>query len=378
MPVLDFGGVESRVITQSGLMDRNRFDFRVCTFWKRGEAARLVEALGVRVDELGADPHPRNLRAFRRLTEYVFDESVDAIHASILEANLQAALVRRLPGAPSVAIEEVGMPVRSARSRVLFGLVYRMADVIVGVSQRTCDALQTQHWVPSAKVRLIYNSLNPRYLEPPVEPPRRERALVLAVGRLVEVKNQEVLLRALARLPAGSRPRLDIAGEGPLRGHLQRCVDQLGLAGDVRLLGFQRDVRGLLDEADAYVLPSFSEGTSISLAEAMARARPVLASRADGIDEAMHGYAPGWQLAPTDIDGWASGLSRLASMSGPQRKALGADARRLVEARMSPSAWRRDLEALYTELATLTQQRRARPGTRVGARVTGAIFGSAR
>jgi glycosyltransferase involved in cell wall biosynthesis len=359
-------------------MDRERFDFRVCTFWKRGEAARQVEALGVRVDELGEDPNPRNLRAFRRLAEYVFDESVDAIHASIVEANVHAALVRRLPGAPSVAIEEVGMPVRSTRSRFLIGFAYRMADVVIGVSQRICETVQRQHWVPRGKISLIYNSLNPRYFEPPVDPPHRNRVLVLAVGRLVEVKNHEVLLRALARIPVESRPQLNIVGEGPLRSRLQACINELGLSEHARLLGFQRDVRSLLDEADAYAMPSFSEGTSISLAEAMARARPVLVSRADGIDEAMQGYAPGWQVAPSDIDGWASGLRRLTSMSKQERSALGANARRLVEARMSPAAWRRKLEALYTELATLTRERRVHLRNRVGAKATGAIFRSLR
>ncbi|MEW6434117.1 MAG: glycosyltransferase [Myxococcota bacterium] len=378
MPVLDFGGVESRIITQSGLMDRDRFDFRVCTFWKRGEAARQVEALGVRVDELGTDPSPRNPRALRRLAEYVFDRRIDVIHASVLEANLQAALVRRIPGAPCVAIEEVGMPVRSLRTRALFGAVYRLADVVVGVSQRTCDAVTSQHWLPAHKVRLIYNSLNPRYLEPPMPTAQRERALVLAVGRLVEVKNHETLLHALARLPPEVRPRLDIAGEGPLRTQLQARIDELGLAGDVRLLGFQRDVRRLLDEADAYVLSSFSEGTSISLAEAMARARPVLASRADGIDEAMVGYPNGWQVEPRDVEGWADGLRRLAALGSTDRRELGEKARRLVEARMSPSIWRRQLEALYSELAARTQARRARLTTRLGGRLAAAALGSTR
>ena len=44
IPVLDFGGVESRFVLLSRLIDRSRFDFRVCTFWKDGAAARAVEA----------------------------------------------------------------------------------------------------------------------------------------------------------------------------------------------------------------------------------------------------------------------------------------------------------------------------------------------
>lgn len=360
MPVMDFGGVESRIVTQSALMDRERFDFRVCTFWKKGDAAKRVEALGVVVDELGTDPDPRNPRALKRLTEYVYGNRVDVIHASILEANLQAAAVRRLPGAPSVAIEEVGNPERSLKARLAFGAIYRSADVVIGVGEKTCRLLRTNHWLPERKVRLIYNAINPKFLTPTVELPKRSRPQLLAVGRLVEVKNHEVVLRALAQLSRDERPALKLAGEGPLRESLEKLIDELGLRDDVQLLGFRSDVRELLDDADGYVMSSFSEGTSISLAEAMARARPVLTSWADGIDEAMVGYEQGWQLDTRDVNGWAKGLRRLTQLTRDERVRLGTLARGVVNGRMSVDKWRAQLEGLYVELAHSAQARRAK------------------
>jgi glycosyltransferase involved in cell wall biosynthesis len=378
MPVMDFGGVESRIITQASLMDVDKFDFRICTFWKKGAAAAAVEALGVRVDELGTDPSPKNPRALLRLAEYVFENRVDVVHASILEANLQAAMLRRIPGAPSVAIEEVGMPIRSIRSRLAFGAVYRQADVVVGVSEKTCEGVRRQHWLPAEKVRLIYNAINPKFLAPIQTPPPRQRPRLLAVGRLVEVKNQEVLLRALARMTPAERPELYLAGEGSLRGHFERLIVELGLNDSVRLLGFRDDVKALLDDADAYVMPSFSEGTSISLAEAMARARPVLTSRADGIDEAMSGYPPGWQLDPRDTAAWVDGLRRLAALPTAARAHLGQSARELVLRRMSTTAWKRDLESLYVELAEKTRLRRMSAPGQFARRLTQRAFGRAR
>ncbi len=369
MPVLDFGGVESRIITQSALMNRERFDFRVATFWKKGAAALAVERQGIRVEELGADPSPNNPRALALLADYVFSHGVDVVHASILEANLHAAMLRRLPGAPSVAIEEVGMPVRSMPARVAFGAVYRMADVVVGVSRKACEAVRQQHWLPASKVRLIYNSINPAFLEPTVPAPEGRALRLLAVGRLVEVKNQEVLLRALATLPSNERPEFSLVGEGHLRPHLEKLVKDLGLQSNVRLLGFQSDVKQLLDSADAYLMPSFSEGTSISLAEAMARARPVLTSRADGIDEAMLGYPEGWQLPPTDVEAWANGIRRLMNIGREQRALLGSTARTLVSQRMSPNAWRGELESLYDELSVNAAARRNITAKRISTRV---------
>lgn len=375
MPVLDFGGVESRIITQSGLMDRARFDFRVCTFWKRGAAAKALEAQGVPVDELGTDPAPTNPRAIARLAEYTFSRRIDVIHASILEANLQAAALRRIPGAPAVAIEEVGMPVRSLKARLSFGAIYRLADVVIGVSSKACEAVRTQHWLPERKVRLIYNSINPRFFEPLSARPQPARPRLLVVGRLVPVKNHETVLRALAALPAAERPELHIAGEGPLRASLETLIGELGLSRHARLLGFQENVRALLDEYDGYVMSSFSEGTSISLAEAMARGRPVVTSVADGIDEAMVGYPPGWQVPATDVPAWAEALHRLTAMAPEERAALGRTARALVERRMSPATWSQQLHALYDELATSSRERRSRPLGRLSRAVTSTFMG---
>ena len=360
MPVMDFGGVESRIVTQSGLMDRERFDFRVCTFWKKGDAAKRVEALGVTVDELGTDPDPRNPRALARLTEYVWSHRTDVVHASILEANLQAAALRRLPGAPSVAIEEVGNPERSLKARLAFGALYRSADVVIGVGEKTCRLLRTNHWLPEKKVRLIYNAINPRFLDDTVPLPTRARPQLLAVGRLVDVKNHEVVLRALAQLSRDERPFLKLACEGPLRPQLEALIGELGLHDDVQLLGFRSDVRELLDDADGYVMSSFSEGTSISLAEAMARARPVLTSWADGIDEAMVGYEAGWQLDARDVSAWVMGLRRLTQLKREERERLGTLARGVVNGRMSVAKWRAQLEGLYLELAQAAAARRAK------------------
>lgn len=255
------------------------------------------------------------------------------------------------------------MPQRRLAARVAFGAVYRLADVVIGVSQRTCEALRSEHHLPSGKVRLVYNSVSPLFLEPCTPLPDRRRFRFLAVGRLVEVKNHETLLRAFKHT-ATQLPdvELHLAGEGPLREKLELLVRELGLEGRVTLLGFQSDVRKLLDDADAYVIPSFSEGTSISLAEAMARSRPFVASFADGINEAVDGYPAGWQVKPTDEQGWASALKRLAGLSRRERLSLGETARRVVEARMSPAGYARTLNGLYDELAGLTAARRGRFG----------------
>ncbi len=360
LPELDYGGVETLVVAQAELMQRERFDYRVCTFWKKGAAARHIEALGVRVDTLECDPNPRNPRAFPALAAYVAREGFDVVHASVVEANVHAGLLRTLPGAPAVAIEEVGMVERRLRSRVVFGAAYRLADVVVGVSRRTVESTQQQHWLPARKLRLIYNTINQRFFAPALPQPGRTPMKLLAVARLVKAKNHVTLLRALAAIPPGERPHLTIAGKGPLREELEASAKALGVDGAVTFAGYIDDVRPLLDDADAYLMPSFSEGTSVSLAEAMARVRPVLTSRTDGIDEVMEGYEPGWQVPVTDVAAWADGIRRLQALRVEDRERLGQLGRSLVTANMSVTGWHEKFEALYEELARLAHARRQR------------------
>ena len=92
----------------------------------------------------------------------------------------------------------------------------------------------------------------------------------------------------------------------------------------------------------------------------VARARPVLTSWADGIDEAMVGYEAGWQLDARDVSAWVLGLRRLTQLKREERERLGTLARGVVSGRMSVAKWRAQLEGLYLELAQAAEARRAK------------------
>jgi colanic acid/amylovoran biosynthesis glycosyltransferase len=120
---------------------------------------------------------------------------------------------------------------------------------------------------------------------------------LISLARLVEQKGQAILIQAAACLrDRGQDFELVIVGDGPMRGELERLIDQLGLNGLVRLAGTLSDqqvFQELLD-ARAMVLPSFAEGLPGVFLEAMALGRPVISTYIAGIPELVEPGKNGW------------------------------------------------------------------------------------
>ena len=103
--------------------------------------------------------------------------------------------------------------------------------------------------------------------------------VILSMARLAPDKGLEYLIEAASILPrTGRRLQFVIAGDGPHRDHLERLAATLGVSDRVKFLGFREDVADLLAASDLIALPSLREGLSIALLEAMAAARPIVAT----------------------------------------------------------------------------------------------------
>lgn len=159
--------------------------------------------------------------------------------------------------------------------------------------------------------------------------------ILLAVGRLVEKKGFEHLLRAM-RL-AGDRNvfRARIVGDGPLRASLEDLVESSGLSDRVEFLGWRtgREVSELMAEADLFVAPSVTardgdmEGMPLVITEAMATGLPTIGSRHSGIPEVVMDGDNGLLVDERDEQGLADAL---AFFSDPARRMHAASAARQV------------------------------------------------
>ncbi len=155
--------------------------------------------------------------------------------------------------------------------------------------------------------------------------------LVVYTGRLHEAKGLRDLLAAWAMVaPSYPQARLWLVGEGSERATLREIIDARGLASSVRLPGVFDTVEDVLEAADAFVLPSYVEGMSIALLEAMAAGLPVLASDIPANAALVEHERHGLLVPPRDPPLLAAALRRILQHSA-QAQQLGAAARRRVE-----------------------------------------------
>jgi glycosyltransferase involved in cell wall biosynthesis len=192
--------------------------------------------------------------------------------------------------------------------------------------------------------------------------------LIGIVGRLTEIKNHRFFLqtvatfKALAAMSSG-RVRFVIIGDGHLRGDLEAQAGALGLTDEVVFLGTRNDPEIFYPALDIVALTSLNEGTPLTLIEAMANARPVIATGVGGVSDLLGAPALAARdvqssctvcergvLVPSgDTDGFALGLARLIEDKS-LRGELGQRGRDYVRQNHSKERLLGDMKELYGEL----------------------------
>lgn len=205
----------------------------------------------------------------------------------------------------------------------------RRTDCLIAVSHGIRDELLAKGIGRPAQWRVIPLGLDLSAFTQLPSPREAPAIRVGMVGRLVPIKNPVLFLQALHQL-AGQNGRAGfsglIVGDGPLRSRVQEEVDRLGLGRLVRMTGWRRNVSSIYAELDAVCLTSWNEGTPVSLIEAMAAGRPVIATEVGGVPDLL-GDASGARetiaagafrvaergilIRPGDPDGLAAALQRL-------------------------------------------------------------------
>ncbi len=137
-----------------------------------------------------------------------------------------------------------------------------------------------------------------------------ESFVVLSVGELNKNKNHEVVIKALAEMK-NTDIHYIICGQGGLEDYLKNISKELGVEKQVHLLGFRKDIVEICKMSDVFVFPSFREGLSVALMEAMACGLPVICSNIRGNSDLIEDGRGGYLVDPDEISGYKESVSQL-------------------------------------------------------------------
>ncbi|MFO7589632.1 MAG: glycosyltransferase [Acidimicrobiia bacterium] len=194
--------------------------------------------------------------------------------------------------------------------------------------------------VPRDRITVVMGGVDLDRFQPSPEARRRARAawgitdsatVAGFLGRFVPVKRIDVLLDALRSLPEASRPdHVVFVGDGPLMPDVRARIEaDPWLRRACMLLGARENVPAALAGIDYLVLPSAMEGLPNAVLEAMAMAKPIVATRVSDVPRIVDGV--GFLAPPEDVTGFAKALAQMAALSAAERSALGARARARIE-----------------------------------------------
>jgi glycosyltransferase involved in cell wall biosynthesis len=240
---------------------------------------------------------------------------------------------------------------RSVKSGPIQRWLWGGADGIVVNSIHARDTLLASPFIQPSRVRVVYNGVDFDRIDRLARAagPRPFKQYFSTMGELSPRKRMNLVIEGFARFAADNTDSgLVLIGEGPEKENLVRLASRLGVADRVGFLGFLSNPYPVIAGSEAFILASTSEGIPNAVLEAMALARPIVASRASGLECIRHGQ-DGFLLDPFNPEALAGALSDLAPDSNLRQK-LGESARKSVLARFSLDRMRDELEAFFMEV----------------------------
>lgn len=269
-----------------------------------------------------------NIICYNKLKRIIADNYFELIHTHTPTASIITRLAARKARRNKTTVMYTchGFHFHKAAPKINWILYYpiervmsRLCDYIVTINNEDYRRAQTFHapnvrYIPGVGVDIK------RIQDCKVDKVRYKESLglpgncilILSIGELIDRKNHEVIIRALARV---HNPNIyyAICGKGPLKKHLEQLAKDLGIKGRVRFLGFRNDIPELCNTADISAFPSKIEGLGLAGIEAMAAGVPLISSNVHGICDYVINGKTGYAIAPEDVDGFAEAMECLAN-----------------------------------------------------------------
>lgn len=350
------GGLERLLIDIARHVDRERVELRFVSLGSCGTLSAEIKRNGWPVTGLefttGISP-----AVVLRLARLLRASRPHILHTHNTGPLIYGGAAARLVRIPAVVHTRHGQRFGATRRETtLFRLASRLVDRVVCVSEDSAR-LSVAEGIEPGRICRIANGIDLsrfEYRGPHVNGP------IVTVSRLSAEKGVETLVKAAA-LVVRERPsiRFEIAGNGPCYPTLRQLVSDLNLSEHVGILGEVRDVSALLGRAGAFVLPSRTEGMSLTLLEAMATGLPVVATRVGGNPEVVEEGETGLLVPAESPRELAAAILRLQK-DATLGSRMGLAGRRRAEQRFDVRRMVLQYESVYRRLCGCMDRSSAR------------------
>jgi glycosyltransferase involved in cell wall biosynthesis len=377
LPNLHIGGSQEAVRTLAQHLAADGCSPVVCSLFAGGPLLDDLAKQGTPVEVLRLPRHrfvalpwyvADMLRLLRRLAGVIRKYRANVVQTYILGSQHFLVLgLARLLGVPVVILNfrnEKFLPfsqpggLKNRLHRLAYRLARRWASGYVAVSAEVKQAMLRTLGLSENDVTVICNGVDvDRYARGVDREQVRcglglsaQDSLAITVATLKAQKGHRYLIEAAAKV-VRQHPDTHflLVGDGELRAELEAHTRALGLADRIHFLGSRRDVSELLAASDVFILPSLWEGLSMALLEAMAAAKPIVATAVSGTEQTMVHGQTGLLVPPSDAPALAQAIHAL--LSDPERaRSLGQAARRRAETHFSTQQQAAEYVALYRRL----------------------------
>ncbi len=370
---IEFGGAER--VSLNFLRNVNKNGFKVCPIvlfrpWENRNAfiekiekdnfEYLLIPVAIRTLNEGRD-YFRVIRCFKILYSILRKDSYDIVHTNGYFADIIAIPACKLLGIPHIATCH-GFITNDRKLDIynrLDRFVLRFSNKIIAVSEGIKKEL-IKNGIKESRITVLQNAASGNYNNELFAKNRRDKRKLLNIeneefvlgyiGRLSKEKGIAYLIEASSMLRELNVPiRVLIIGEGPQKKELEGLIIRKGIENEVTFAGFQRDVENWIPALDAFVLPSLTEGTPLSLLEAMACGVPVVASAVGGIPQVIDPGKNGILVSPCKPEEIANAVNTLYNSETLRRK-LGEEGKTTIRLKYSVNEWVKKVETEYLRM----------------------------
>ncbi len=357
---LDYGGAQillKDIVENSSSRNTNInvFSLRtVCTTFK-------IHYSNVRISK---SSFRFSLKPIFELFKYLRENEVDIIHTHLIKSNLIGLFLALFYKSKfCFIVHEHGAIFRKSKFSLYCLLMKFFNNNItrfVVVSKATKNQMISKCGIPSDKISILYNPLNPKRFKKinshlvnklKIKYKLKNHIVVGFTGRFHPIKGIIYLLKAFRRLYAENKNvRLVIIGDGPQKDILKEYVKKEHLSSVVIFTGFKRDIKNYIPLFDVAVIPSISESLGIVALEFMHCEIPIIASKVGGLSEILYNNKTTLFVKPGNVHNLYSKIKQLIYNKNLQKKLINNS--KIVVKRYYVDKYIKKLNNLYSDLLT--------------------------